>query len=89
MMHFTKEYHSLIQCLYCNENMQNHRWVSQHIDQIHYKTAKCDCGKINSIKVNNNFLSSGHDNWDKKNWLSIKDLNKIKKNLNLEKKIIF
>lgn len=74
--------------MYCNADMSNSRWISQHVGLIHYKTAKCSCGKLNTIKVNKNFLSSGHDDWDDKGWISIKDLNKIKKKENLEK-IIF
>ena len=87
MDHLFKEKDLKNQCLYCGNDLFNNRWVSQFHERFHYKVTRCNCGKLHSIKENC-LLSSGHDNWDGK-WIKINEINKIKKEMNLENKLFF
>jgi NAD-dependent SIR2 family protein deacetylase len=83
-----KKAHS--QCIYCGRKISDERWASQHMYKIHYKTITCACGKETRKPVV--FHGSGHDNWDKKGWISILDFEKMlldiaKKNERIEEKI--
>lgn len=78
-----------MQCMYCGVFLDKNRWLTHHLDKIHYKTTLCSCGKTHSIKVNSNFLSSGHDDWDGKGWIKKNMFDKIKleNNQKLETKV--
>ncbi len=52
-------------CIYCGREIKKEQWKSEHIGQIHYKTAKCSCGK--ELRVEVDFIGSGHDNWQEDN----------------------
>jgi len=63
------------QCIYCGRSIEEERWASQHMYKIHYKTIMCSCGKETRMPVN--FHGSGHDNWDNKGWISVKEFEKM------------
>ena len=73
--HNIKERQTKHQCIYCGRFFDRGRWVSRHDINFHYKTIKCKCGKETRITVK--FIGSGHDNWDKKGWISIKEFEKL------------
>jgi hypothetical protein len=51
-------------CMYCHRVLVSDDWRSHFSAQTHYKTMKCECGKLNKIKVD--FVGSGHDTWHAK-----------------------
>jgi len=54
--------HLKIQCYHCGEFFHNDRWKSEFIEDYHYKSIQCRCGKKLTMKVD--FMGSGHDKWD-------------------------
>ena len=60
--HIIREFDQLIQCPYCNKNIENNRWYSIIDITHHYKETTCDeCDKIIRIKT---WFGSGHDCFD-------------------------
>ena len=59
--HILNEQHQKETCPYCRKNLESSRWNSEFSNHQHYKTTKCSCGKLISIRMD--FHGSGHDNW--------------------------
>lgn len=56
--------HEMRECYVCNQDLSELPWASQFEAIHHYKTVKCTCGKMHSIKVS--WSGSGHDSWSTK-----------------------
>ncbi len=68
------------QCLYCHADLTQRTWLSDHLDGFHYKTIICEgCGRENHVTVK--FLGSGHDNWNRKEWLSLDELAALREDI--------
>ncbi|MFH1638361.1 MAG: hypothetical protein ABIB71_08100 [Candidatus Woesearchaeota archaeon] len=60
--HLVTEITQRTQCIYCGNDMQNRKWESEFMRDLHYKSITCECGKRLRLKVH--FHGSGHDSWD-------------------------
>ena len=56
--------HEMKECYVCNQDLSELPWNSQFDSIHHYKTVKCNCGKLHRVKVS--WSGSGHDNWSTK-----------------------
>lgn len=70
MHHAAKENDQRFICIYCKKSLLKDKWESKFSGEIHYKTAKCECGKEARIKVD--FHGSGHDSWEKESTIDDK-----------------
>lgn len=68
------------QCPYCNMILADKEFSSIFCGKMHYKHVICDCGKNICIRITD-FISSGHDSWDKKRIKKMTIEEKIKKAL--------
>lgn len=59
MIHLIKEGKT---CHRCGKDNSKEMWKSEHLENFHYKTHNCSCGK--ELRVKASFLGDGHDNWD-------------------------
>ena len=68
--HVVQEGNIIKQCIYCGRDLSSERWDNEISGSHFYKTLKCRCGKVCRVKIN--YLSSGHDNFNKEKNLEMK-----------------
>ena len=78
--HIFREDELIDHCIYCNREITKDMWKSEFVGFIHYKVAKCECGRETRIKVD--FDGSGDDSWIEK-----KIEEKIESNNTIEAKV--
>ena len=61
--HLVREEDNLFECLYCGRDLERKEWISEFCGPLHYKVAKCECGKKSRVKIP--YSGSGHDEFNK------------------------
>lgn len=81
--HIVNEDDQMKICVYCGNNLSENKWKSVFLQDFHYKTTNCKCGKKAFLKIN--FLGSGHDKWKGKDSECLEKLKKDMKKKQIKK----